>query len=72
MALSEKSDLIKTTATDEQEEKKLDIVGSFCPNEECPDNGKVQNEQQTNIIKYGKLKSGRQRFKCKTCQRTFS
>lgn len=29
------------------------------------------SEQQQNIIKFGKTKAGRQRYKCKTCNRTF-
>ena len=30
-------------------------VGDFCPNEECPDYGKLQSKQaQGNITKYGK------------------
>lgn len=37
---------------------KLVSVGSFCPNEECPD--------------YGETGEGRQRFQCKTCKRTFN
>ena len=42
-------------------------VGDFCPDESCPDYGKHQDAQQHNIIKYGKTKAGRQRYKCKTC-----
>jgi Zn-finger protein len=41
--------------------------GDFCPNSECDDYGKLQSEDQTNIIKFGKTKAGRQRYKCKTC-----
>jgi transposase-like protein len=46
-------------------------VGDFCPNPDCNDYGKLQSEGQTNIIRFGKTKAGRQRHKCKTCQRTF-
>ena len=46
-------------------------VGDFCPNLDCDDNGKLQSAAQTNIIKFGKTKAGRQRYKCKTCKRTF-
>jgi transposase-like protein len=46
-------------------------VGDFCPNPDCDDYGKLQSEDQTNIIKFGKTKAGRQRHKCKTCNRTF-
>ena len=44
-------------------------VGSFCPNEDCPDYGKME---RGNIIRYGKTGEGRQRFLCKTCKRTFN
>jgi transposase-like protein len=47
-------------------------VGDFCPDETCPDYGKRQGDQQHNIIKYGKTKIGRQRYKCKTCDGTFT
>lgn len=45
--------------------------GDFCPDLECDDYGKLQSEDQTNIIKCGKTKAGRQRYKCKTCNGTF-
>ena len=45
--------------------------GDLCPNSECDDYGKLQSEDQTNIIKFGKTKAGRQRHKCTTCNRTF-
>ncbi|RMG85282.1 MAG: IS1 family transposase [Chloroflexi bacterium] len=41
----------------------------FCPNEECPDYGKVK---AGNIIRFGKTRQGRQRYRCKTCLRTFN
>ncbi|MBL8155525.1 MAG: IS1 family transposase [Anaerolineae bacterium] len=47
----------------------LGAVGSFCPNEECPDYGKVA---VGNIIRYGKSRTGQQRFQCKTCRQTFN
>jgi transposase-like protein len=47
-------------------------VGDFCPNEVCPDWGKLQGDHQRNIIRFGKTKAGRQRFKCKTCGHTFT
>ena len=47
-------------------------VGDFCPDETCPDYGKRQSDQQHNIIKYGKTKTGRQRYKCQTCGATFT
>ena len=51
---------------------KLAKVGDFCPKEICPDYGQLQGEQQHNIIKFGKTKAGRQRYKCNTCQGTFT
>jgi transposase-like protein len=50
---------------------KLAQVGDFCPNSDCADYGKLQSEDQTNIIKFGKTQAGRQRFQCKTCGDTF-
>jgi transposase-like protein len=47
-------------------------VGDFCPNKACADCGKGQSKQQKNIVKFGKTKAGRQRYKCKTCGRTFT
>ena len=46
-------------------------VGDFCPDSDCDDYGKLQSEDQTNIIKFGKTKANRQRYKCKTCNKTF-
>jgi len=47
--------------------------GDFCPNEACPDYGKLQDGQrQRNIRKYGKTRSGIQRYQCQTCRRTFT
>ncbi|MCP4600768.1 MAG: IS1 family transposase [Proteobacteria bacterium] len=42
------------------------------PNKVCPDYGKLQNEEQHNIIRFGKSKAGRQRYWCKTCKKTFT
>lgn len=47
-------------------------VGDFCPNEICADYGKLQSDQQHNVIKFGKTKIGRQRYKCNTCGQTFT
>jgi transposase-like protein len=47
-------------------------VGDFCPNKVCPDHGKMQSDHQQNIIRFGKTKAGRQRFRCKTCGDTFT
>jgi transposase-like protein len=47
-------------------------VGDFCPNEVCPDYGKLQRDQQANVIKFGTTKRGRQRYKCNSCGKTFT
>jgi transposase-like protein len=48
-------------------------AGDFCPNEACPDYGKLQNERsQGNIRKYGKTRNGTQRYQCKRCRETFT
>ena len=45
----------------------------FCPNEECPDYGKLQTEQsKPNLKKIGKTRAGVQRYQCKTCKATFT
>jgi transposase-like protein len=47
--------------------------GDFCPNEACPEYGKLQDSQtQRNIRKYGKTRAGVQRYQCQTCHRTFT
>ena len=46
--------------------------GDFCPNEACPDYGKLQSNQQQNLNKFGKTRRGVQRFRCKTCRKTFT
>ena len=51
---------------------KLTKVGDFCPNEDCRDHGKCQDKHQQNIIKFGQTKTGRQRYKCKTCTKIFT
>jgi transposase-like protein len=47
-------------------------VGDFCPNAACSAYGKAQNKEQTNIVKFGKTRAGRQRYQCKSCGRTFT
>jgi transposase-like protein len=44
-------------------------VGDFCPNPGCCDYGE---RQRGNIIKFGKTKSGRQRYQCHSCDGTFT
>ena len=47
--------------------------GEFCPNQACPDYGKLQGGQtQHNIIKAGKTKRGVQRYECQTCGKSFT
>jgi transposase-like protein len=46
--------------------------GDFCPNEACPEYGKLQDGQQQNIKKAGKTKKGVQRYQCKGCQVSFT
>lgn len=47
--------------------------GDYCPNEACRDHGKLQDgDKQKNLIKFGKTEKGVQRFKCKTCKKTFT
>ncbi len=45
----------------------------FCPNEACPDYGKLQKDQsKPNLKKIGKTRAGVQRYQCKTCKGTFT
>jgi transposase-like protein len=46
--------------------------GDFCPNEACPDYGKLQSGQQQNLEKFGKTRRGVQRYRCRTCRKTFT
>ena len=47
--------------------------GDFCPNEACPDYGKLQDGQaQQNIITTGHTKKGVQRYQCNTCGTTYT
>jgi transposase-like protein len=39
-------------------------VGDFCPNGNCPEAGKTDED---NIVKYGTTAKGLQRYRCKTC-----
>jgi transposase-like protein len=48
-------------------------TGDFCPNQACQDYGKRQDGQrQQNIIEFGKTNKGVQRYRCKTCRKTFT
>ncbi len=44
-------------------------VGDFCPKPRCGDYGELQ---KGNIIKFGKTKAGRQRYRCHSCEGTFT
>lgn len=47
-------------------------VGDFCPNKGCRDYGKQQlNQEKPNVIKHGFSRQDVQRYRCKTCGRTF-
>ncbi len=52
-----------------QEKGMLAQVGTYCPNKECDSYGKVG---QGNIVRYGKSRQGRQRYKCKGCKKVFN
>jgi len=45
----------------------------FCPNEACPDYGKLQKDQsKPNLKKIGFTRAGVQRYQCKSCNGTFT
>ena len=48
--------------------QKFAAVGDFCPNESCRVYGQLG---QGNMIKFGKTKQGRQRYRCKVCLESF-
>ena len=50
------------------EHPRLVSPGCFCWNPDCPDYGKVDHG---NIVKFGRTKKGTQRYRCKTCGKTF-
>ncbi|GIW91485.1 MAG: hypothetical protein KatS3mg109_1917 [Pirellulaceae bacterium] len=50
------------------ESTRLVLSGSFCWNQGCPDYGKVEHG---NIVKFGRTQKGTQRYRCKTCGKTF-
>jgi len=52
--------------------EKFAQTGDLCPNEACRDYGKLQDDRQRNIIKFGKTRAGVQRYRCKTCKQTFT
>lgn len=44
-------------------------VGDFCPYQACPDFGTTDHG---NLIRFGKTRQGKQRFRCKRCGKTFN
>lgn len=50
-------------------ETKFARAGTFCLNEACEAYGKVESP---NLIKFGKTPGGVQRYRCKTCGKTFT
>lgn len=44
-------------------------VGDFCPYHDCTDFGKTDAD---NLIRFGKTRQGKQRFRCKSCGKTFN
>ena len=51
------------------EEKQIAPIGSFCLNEACEEYQKVHHG---NMMKYGQTEKGVQRYRCKTCKKTFT
>jgi transposase-like protein len=51
------------------EEQQIAAIGSFCLNEECEDYKKID---QKNVVKCGKTETGVQRYRCKTCKKSFT
>ena len=47
----------------------LASVGDFCPNPDCEYYGDIEAKM---IIRYGKIREGRQRYQCKSCKKTFN
>jgi transposase-like protein len=47
--------------------------GEFCPNESCPEYGRLAASQRgSHLRKFGKTKGGVQRYQCKRCGHTFT
>src|SRR5258705_7867881 len=51
------------------EKQQLASIGSFCLNEACGDYKRVGLK---NIVKCGKTETGVQRYRCKTCKKSFT
>ena len=53
--------------------RRLAQVGDFCPNSSCSNHDQCAEEGSLGIIiKHGKTRSGRQRFRCKACGSSFT
>jgi len=53
--------------------RRLSQVGDFCPNSSCSNHDQCAGEGSPGIIiKHGKTRSGRQRFRCKACGSSFT
>ena len=44
-------------------------LSAFFATRKCPDFGQTNHD---NVIKFGKTRQGKQRFRCKSCRRTFN
>src|SRR5947209_14581532 len=51
------------------EEQQIATIGSFFLNEKCGDYKKINRK---NVVKCGKTDTGVQRYRCKTCKKTFT
>jgi len=51
------------------EDQQIATIGSFCLNEKCEDYKKIN---QKNVVKCGKTETGVQRYRCKTCKKSFT
>jgi hypothetical protein len=53
--------------------RRLAQVGDFCPNSSCSNQDQCAEEGSPGIIiKHGKTRSGRQRFRCKVCGSSYA
>jgi transposase-like protein len=50
-------------------ELQLATIGTFCMNGACKDYQKILPE---NVVKYGQTEKSVQRYRCKTCKKTFT
>lgn len=51
----------------------LSPVGTCCPNPECPTYGHLPSpDSPSALIKFGRTRQGRQRYRCRRCGQTFT